>query len=111
MEEYSKNGGLFPNYWAYMKPPTYITIPPAKELIHSEFGKKRDAYKPIKGSIIGEAIELKDKEWQNGMSYGQFLRYILKVDLDPKPENMSYLTKLLEEINGRKVYTTGEMVY
>lgn len=79
--------------------PKSIDIPKAFDLVNSQFGKERDPYIPIKGSIIGEAITLKKEEWQNGMNYEHFLKYILKVDLVPKKEDMSYLINLLNNLN------------
>lgn len=89
----------FPNYWMGVDPyHQYINIPPRKELIHGDFGKDKIPYFPIRGSIIGDCINMKNQEWKNGMSYNDFRKYILKVDLTKTIQNYDYLIEFFKQI-------------
>lgn len=99
-EAYNYSGLGAPEWWTTYNP-KYVEIPPRKELTNSDFGKEREPYVPVKGNVVGECIELRNEEWQNGMSYDHFIKYILKVDLTRPPEDLTYLIEIIKKINNK----------
>ena len=83
---------------SWFKSINYITIPNRKELIHGDFGKDKIPYFPIRGSIIGDCINMKNQEWKNGMNYNDFRRYVLQDIYKSKEEDLTHLFNLLKNL-------------
>jgi len=76
--------------------PKYVDLSCIKEL--ATFGKDQLPYIPIRGSILGDCIQMKHLIWQNGMTYDHFRRYVLKVKFEYE-KDMSYLEDLFSKLN------------
>lgn len=87
---------FFDKDWYHL--PIYIDLPDRKELIHGDFGKEKAPQFPVNGSIIGHCLNFKNEEWLNGMTYGEFMRVVLKVNFEPPPEDHTDLINLLNKI-------------
>jgi hypothetical protein len=100
----AKGSSWFSSLWEPDPEPDYIKIPSRKELIHGDFGKDKAPQFPVNGSIIGHCLNFKNEEWLNGMTYGEFMKVILRVDLTPKPEDFSRLIEILNNLNDAECY-------